>query len=395
MRKAVIRITGVVFAGQALFAMANNAQGVLLTNFIDAFHLESAWQGLPNAAANIGVLSAMLLAVPIASRVGKPALYAAGMGLMGLMLALAGAAPSAFFLVTAYLLTGFAFGCIDTTSSSIIADIHEGRRASMLMGLLHAVYGAGGMLAPILMTAALAGGASWRAVLWALAAAAGAVCILCAKVFSRAREALPQAASAPARMTREDIAVFARQPGNLPIVLCAMFFCAHQCCVYLWISRIIGIGYNAPEMGAAALSLFWVGTVLSRLLVPALRLPALWYMRVGMLLCAAVLAAGAALGGAVVLCGAAGLAGLLGGAMIPVTLTEINRRNRSRSMLSITAVLLTTALSAILCAPLVGFVVARTSLAAGLVVSAVFALGSGAAAFGIGRGDTSPLQRTV
>lgn len=385
MRKAVVWVTGVVFAGQVLFAMGNNAQGVLLTSFIETFHLESAWQGLPNAAANIGVLSAMLLTLPMASRVGKLTLYAAGLGLMGLMLALAGAAPSALLLVAAYLATGFAFGCIDTTSSSIIADMHQGRRASMLMGFLHAAYGVGGILAPVLMGTALAGGASWRTVLWVLSAVVCMVFVLCAQVFARARGALTQAAAAPARTTRADIAAFARQPGNLPIVLSAMLYCAHQCCVYLWISRIISIGYNAPELGALALSLFWVGTVLSRLLVPALRIPALWYMRLSMLLCAAALAIGAAFGVAAGLCVAAGMAGLLGGAMIPVTLTEINRRNRSRSMLSITAVLLTTALSAIICAPLVGFIVARTSLVAGLVVSAVFALGSGAAAFGIGK----------
>lgn len=383
MKKAALWVTGVVFLGKVLFAMANNAQGVLLTSYIDAFGLTSSAQGLPNAAANAGVLLAMILSVSMAARIGKPKLYALGLGLMAVMLAVTGAAQSALWLIAAYFVMGFGFGSIDTTASAIVADLHQGKRASMMMGVLHAVYGTGGILAPILMTAALSAGATWRAVLWVLAGVSAAAFVLCTVVFSREKERLAVHTATPGRLTLTDMRLFVRQKGNLLIVLCVGCYCAHQCSVYLWITRIIGVGYGNEALGAAALSLFWVGTVASRLLVPLTGITTVRYLRYGMLAAAVLLGAGAAIGGAVVVCIAAALSGLAGGAVIPMSLSEISRRNPERSMLSITAVLLTTAVAAIICAPLIGFVVGKTALIAGLVVSAVFALCSAVSAFGI------------
>ncbi len=384
MKKALFWVTGAVCLGHMLFAMANNGQGVLLTSFIDAFSLSSGAQGLPNAAANVGVLAAMLLAVPMAARTGKPALFAGGLTLMAVTLALAGAAASAAGLMLAYLAMGFGFGCVDTCASAIVADLHQGRRASLWMGVLHAVYGTGGILAPILMTAALSAGAGWRAVLFTLSGVVGGAVVLSALIFSKARTALPAASAPPQKLSRKELLSFFGQRGNLALVLSTAFYCAHQVSIYLWISRIIGVGYGNVPLGAAALSLFWVGTVLSRLLTPLTGLKTLPYLRFGMVLTSAVLLLGVLIGGAGVVCAAAALVGLIGGAFIPMALSEITRRNPAQSMLGITAVLLTTALSAILCAPLIGFIVDKTSLLSGLAVSDAFAAVCALCAFWVG-----------
>lgn len=383
MKRAIWGVTGVVCIGQMLFAIANVGQGMLLTSFIDAFGLQSSAQGLPNAAANAGVLLAMLLSVSMAARVGKTTLHTLGIGLMALTLALAGAAQGAVWLALSYLLMGFGFGFIDTTSSAIIADLHQGRYAATLMGVLHAVYGVGGILAPILLTAGLAAGATWRTALWVLSGLALLLCLGEGMLFLRARDRLPASAAPPVRLSLADVRAFARQRGNPLLLLCAVTYCAHQCSIYLWVNRIIGVGYGNPSLGAAALSLFWLGAVLSRLLVPALRLPTIAYLRYGMLASAALLMLGAVVGGPVAVCAATTLAGLLGGATLPMILSEINARNPSRSMLSITAVLLMTSVAAILCAPLIGFIVGKTALIAGIVVAAVAALACGLLAFGL------------
>ncbi|MDR0929555.1 MAG: MFS transporter [Oscillospiraceae bacterium] len=382
--RAVWLVTFVVFAGMALFAMGNNGQGVLLSSFIDAFSLESGMQGVPNATANLGVMLAMLLAMPLASRFGKLSLFLIGLSLMAVMLSLAGAAHSAIGLIAAYCACGFGFGLIDTCASSIVADLHQGGRAPMLMGMLHAVYGLGGILAPVWMTALLAsGGAAWRVVLWILGGLSASVFVAGMVVVRRVGHELPAAVSPPGKITRADLLAFARQNCNVLLICCAACYCAHQSSLYLWISRVIGVGYDNPTLGAVALSLFWVGTVASRLLVPLLRVTAVSYVRIGMLATAAAVLFGALVGGAGVLCAVTALAGLLGGATLSMLLTEMTRRNPDRSMLAITAILLTTAIAAIICAPLIGFIVGQTSLIAGMFISGVFAVGCAGCMFGV------------
>ncbi|MDR3050621.1 MAG: MFS transporter [Oscillospiraceae bacterium] len=377
MKRTALWVTAVVFLGMFLFATSSNAQGVLLSGFINTFSLTSAAQGLPKAAAKVGVLQAMLLSIPLAARTGKPRLFAMGLGIMAVMLALCGAAPSALLLTVCYFLVGFGFGCVDTSSSAVISDLHQGPRGAMLMGVLHAVYGVGGILAPLWMTPLLGGGATWRTVLWILAAACALCCAACFWVFNRAGGALAGHMAPQSALKWADLRAFAAQKGNLPLVVVMACYCAHQVSIYLWITRIIGETYPAhAALGAVALSLFWVGTVLSRLIVPALRIPAGHYLRAGMALTALTLLVGLSIGGAVALCVATALAGLFGGAVIPMTISDMTRRNPQRSMLGITALLLTTGLSAIVCAPLIGFVVGKTSLLAGAVVSALFAAGS-------------------
>lgn len=374
MKKAVLWVTAVVFVGKVLFAMANISQGVLLSDFIHTFSLEMAWQGAPNAATNIGVLIAMLFSVPLAAKLGKLWLFAGAVFGISLMLAFIGAAGSAPMLIAGYALVGFAFGALDTTASSIVADLHRGPRAPMMMGILHAAYGTGGILAPIWMTSALEAGATWRAVLFVLSGAMLIAFAACAFVFGRAKDVLPKKAAPDDRLTASALRAFAQKPGNVTIMLCAACYCAHQVSIYLWISRVIGEGYGNVAMGAAALSLFWVGTVLSRLLVPLLRVNTVHYVRFCMPGAAVILLVCAALGGPVPALIASALSGLLGGATLPMLLSEITRRNEGRSMLSVTAVLVTTGLSAIVCAPLIGYVVGVTSLGAVLFVSGAFAV---------------------
>lgn len=383
MKRAVWMVTLVVCLGKMCFAMANNAQGVLLTDYINTFGLTGSMQGLPSAAAHVGNLLAMLLSVPLAARVGKLSLHAVGLAVMALMLALAGTASYTFWLVAAMLMMGFGFGSVDTTASAIVADLHTGKQGRFMLGVLHAAYGLGGILAPVLMTAALSAGTSWRYILWALAVVVGVVFLVAWVVFSRAQDQLATESAPPDKVTLADLKGFLLQPGNVVIISCAACYCAHQASIYLWVSRIIGTGFSDVALGAAALSLFWVGTVISRLVVPLTGITPVRYMRVGMLVTGAVQTVAFVAGSAALICVAAALSGFAGGASLPMLLAEIKERNASRSMLAITAVLLTTAVAAIVCAPLIGFVVGQTTLLAGVAVAAVFAFASGAAAFAL------------
>lgn len=381
MKKTILWVTSIIFISKILFAMANISQGVLLSDFIATFSLKSSGQGITSAAASAGTIIAMLLSVPIASRIGKLRLFSGALLLIMLMLFCAGAAPTALLLTAAYCLMGFGFGSLDTTASAIVADLHQGPRAPLMMGLLHAAYGSGGILAPIILTAALTRGTSWRTVLFALGTVVLAAGIVCLIIFSRAKEKLPLQAQPTNKLTRAGLLAFARHPGNLALVLCGVGYCAHQASISVWIVRVIGEGFGNAELGAVALTLFWIGTVLSRLIVPLLGISTVRYIRWSLLLAAALLLFSGVIAIPIVLCVASAIAGLLGGATLPMLLSEISARNPDQSMLSITAILLTTGVATMFCSPLIGFIIGKTALIAVPFISAAFAMLCAGSAF--------------
>lgn len=381
MKKVIWIVTITIFAGKMLFAMAINAQGILLTSFINTFHLESSAQGMPVAATNVGILLSMLLAVPLAAKIGKPGLFAMGLGIIAFMLVCVGVSQSALWLIAGYAIMGFGFGFVDTTASTIIADMHEGKRAALMMGLTHAAFGTGGILSPIVMKGALNAGADWRSVIMVLGAVIGVVFLFTTILFQRKQDQLPKNAGKPARLTVSAIQSFIQKPGNLWIVVCTAFYCAHQSTLYLWIDRILGVGFNSTALAATALSLFWIGTVVSRLVTPLLRLKTIPYLKLCMITTAILLGLSMLSGSALFICIAVGLSGLLGGATIPMALYEITSRNPKQSMVAVTAVLLCMSLFNMICGPFVGFVVGHTTLIAGLAVSAIAALCCGMSTF--------------
>lgn len=381
MKKVIWAVTIAIFVGKILFAMAVNAQGILLTSFINTFNLQSSLQGMPAAATNAGILLSMLLAVPLASKAGKPGLFAIGLGIIACMLVLVGASTSALWLITGYAIMGFGFGFVDTTASTIIADIHEGKRAAMMMGLTHAAFGTGGILSPIIMKSAMSAGVSWRSIALTLGAMTGIVFLFTVLLFQRKKDELPKSMSKPHRLTGTAIQSFFKKPNNIWIVICTGFYCAHQSTLYLWIDRILGIGFNSTGLAATALSLFWIGTVISRLVTPLLRLKTISYVKLSMITTAILLGLSVLSDNALFICIAVGLSGLLSGATIPMALYEITSRNPEQSMVAVTAVLLCMSLFNMLCGPIVGFIVGQTTLIAGLVVSAVAALCGGMSTF--------------
>ena len=158
-----------VFLCLILFALFSTSQGVLLTPMVAHYGLTESQQGATNAALNIGCAAALLTSLFVMGRVSKPRLMLMAFCLTILFILPAALKPSFVLLTGIYLLVGVAVGYIDTLASSAMADLFHGKMAARMMGALHAMFGVGGMVSPVVMGSLMRGGLQWNQVYLVLA----------------------------------------------------------------------------------------------------------------------------------------------------------------------------------------------------------------------------------
>jgi len=132
----------------------------------------------------------------ILARVGVGQLLAIGTTLTAMALALEALAPSLWVVAIGFVLFGFGFGSTDSALNAHAAG-HFGARQ---INWMHASYGLGATTGPLLVTASLSNGLSWR---WTYGAMAVALAVL-AWVFSLARRRWDMPATSPLPRLNED-----------------------------------------------------------------------------------------------------------------------------------------------------------------------------------------------
>lgn len=133
--------------------------GVAWPSMRIGFGLGQALLGLPLAISALAYFCSGLLAGRLMLRLGIGRLLAASTALVAVSVFGYSLAPSFFLVLGAAVLVGFGSGAIDAALNTYAARSFRPRH----MTWLHAAYAAGAMAGPAIMTAALAGGASWRA----------------------------------------------------------------------------------------------------------------------------------------------------------------------------------------------------------------------------------------
>jgi fucose permease len=202
----------------------------------------------------------------IPARVGVGRLLAMGTMLTALALALEALAPSLWVVAGGFMLFGFGFGSTDSALNAHAAQ-HFGARQ---INWMHASYGLGATTGPLLVTALLSNGLSWR---WAYGTMAVALAAL-AWVFASARrrwdmpaastlplpdESSPGPSRAPLRQTRP-----------VAVILSALSFVAVETGIesgagiwgYIFLTAGRGLSHDAAGVAVSAYwAMMFVGRV--------------------------------------------------------------------------------------------------------------------------------------
>ena len=183
------------YAGFVLVGVKNGAVGVLLVAQMNDYGVNQATIGLTFFAGSAGYVVASLSTGPLVSRFGFRIALAAAGGLAflagGLYLA---TRPPFVMFVLALVITGYGTGALESMLNAYLAAFDG---ATTLLNRLHAFFGVGALIGPVL-AAWITGFASWR-VVWLVMAAA---CVPLAAGFlaaypGRAGVAAPETPGAP------------------------------------------------------------------------------------------------------------------------------------------------------------------------------------------------------
>ena len=375
-----------VFLCLILFALFSTSQGVLLTPLISHYGLTESQQGMPNAALNIGCAAALISSLMVMGRISKPKLMLIAFAATVVLILPPAVKPPFVWLVALYFLVGIAVGYIDTLASSAIADLFHGQMAARMMGALHAVFGIGGVISPVVMGALMKGGLEWNQVYLVLGCAGAALSLYVFPVGRGWMRDASEEKTGSLRLSGAMLRRFLCSREQALMLISVLMYAYYLGGVTVWSERFIDIELHNGQLGAITLSLFWLGMTACRLLAPFVKVSPVRYIQAATLISAAVLTGGIRSGNAYVMCAAAVITALLAGAVIPMILHVSCERFSENTLLATTAILLCVYAGQALGPAVIGQMEAASSIGAGLLTCAAAVWLSGLAALGVGSG---------
>ncbi len=276
-------LIGIAYMSFVALGIPGGLLGVAWPSTMRAFGLSLDDIGIVLIALTAGSLLSSFASGPITSRFGAGWVLAlsssfAAAGMLGFALA-----PTWWFVVLSGALIGVAAGGVDSALNVYFAENFDSR----LMSWLHACFGLGATIGPVLMTSLLVAGHSWR---WGYAVV-GVAQIVLAICFGLTAERWRE----PARGFREAAASPSRRASvasslRLPIIWLSVG-------VFLLAAGVEAVAGQWPytlftevrgvDLGVARLliSVYWGSLTLSRILygIAGSRLSVVFSLRVGML----------------------------------------------------------------------------------------------------------------
>jgi FHS family Na+ dependent glucose MFS transporter 1 len=376
--------TGVLFGAIFFMSSSHALRASLLTSMIDHYGLASSQQGFPSSVASLGSMLAMLLSFALMGRVKKPTLLLIAAGLSTVLLFPQYLLPGYAAFIALNLLFGIALGIMDTLLSSSMADLHAGRRAAAMMSALHACYGVGGIVSPMVYGAILKSGAPWNSVYLATMGFGVLLLIYMAPVSLR-QSALPASADIQASglITRAGLKDFFKDRHLAALTGFALFFGLFLGGINTWIIRFVNVTYSA-KLGDLTLSLVYLGITAGRLVTPLTGIGQTTYLKLMGFVAWALLSAALLIGSGGATVALICLAFFLSGSMLPFALSAACQLNRRNTMLASTILFFALYVGQTICAPLIGAVEARAGLPLAMEICYLFAaVSSGCALIGL------------
>jgi MFS transporter, FHS family, glucose/mannose:H+ symporter len=234
----------------------------LIRSIEHAFDQNDAGIGVAYLAYAIAYGAGSVLGGQVIERVGRRPILAGAAALHGVGIAGLGLAPSWPFFVIAMLPAGIGAGCLDGGSNGLVLDVYrEGRGRAM--NLLHISFSVGALLAPLVIGRAIAAGTSWNTIMMVsavpLAGLAVAYVIVPMPTGRRVGDVSPGGRSVAGALLSGPL---------LLLGVAIASYVAAEIGVSNWLVRFLE---PAPIATATlALSLFWTGATVGRLLSSAI-----------------------------------------------------------------------------------------------------------------------------
>ena len=327
---------------------ANSAQGVLLSSYIDFYGLHSASQGLMSTFQSAGCVAACLCILFIAGRIKRWYILIFSAASLFLSMLLIGAKPVFFLLLSFYFIIGLGYASASNVSSSLASDLYKG--SSGAMGMVHAFFGLGGLLAPLVLQAAL------DRISWNWVCVLDAVVIMLVLIFylislKSSKQVICELKDTGNKISAADVRAFFSRGRNILLLIGTFGYMAYQNGVNVWISRYTSVELGTADLGALTLSLFWVGNTIARLTVTRIKVRTELLFSAGCLISAAAFGVGLMANNSVTMLVCIIICGIASGASIPQLYHMGCTWNHESSLLPTSVLGLTMFISCMITAP--------------------------------------------
>lgn len=255
-------IKALTFAMFMMFAMTTDAVGVIIPRVIQDYGLGLTAAGSFHYASMGGIALAGLCLGFLADRMGRKAAILVGLGVFAGASFLFAVGREFLFFVALLFLSGLAIGVFKTAALALIGDITRSTREhTSTMNLVEGFFGVGAIVGPAIVTALLAGGASWK---WLYVIAGGLALILVIMALT-VRYPTTRKSEEPASI-RASLQVM-RDPFAQAFSAGAMLYVGVETAIYVWMPTLLQ-DYAGPAVliAAYALSIFFVLRVVGRFL---------------------------------------------------------------------------------------------------------------------------------
>ena len=364
--------TAAILVMMMFLAAVHQLRPAQLTHMIGFYSLSDSMQGLPASLYSVGLMLAMILAMLLTGRIRKPLLLLIAFIASSLTLLPQYIMPPFSMFICLNVLMGIALGLLDSLVSANMADLHTGRRGAIMMSMLHASYGVGGMIAPMAYSGLLNVGVSWNALFLYAAAAGGLMLIYVAPVSLRQTAFSADGKGESAKLSYASFRTFFTDRSMLTFI--ALMFCF---AVFFngsnnWLIRYVEVSCDSA-IGGVVLSMVFVGLTAGRLFVPLIPIPTDKYLKFSGFAYTAIMLAALTTRSDIVMAICSCVACIIAGPVIPYAMSLACGRMQSNTLMASTMLNLALAVGQIVIAPIMGALEGAIGLDYAMAFAYIFA----------------------
>ncbi len=326
-RRFFVSLCLLQFAGN----FANSLQGVLLSSYIEEYGLQSTTQGMMGTFASVGCFFSAFLVLLLAGKIKRQHFVIFSGVFMSAALLFISSKPQFIVFLILHFLIGVGYASNSNLCSSLVNSLTG--NSGKAMGILHAAFGLGGLLAPIILNACLES-ISWNFAAFVDGIVVAAIYINYVFTLKASRNITATLAEKRENITSEDVKKYFSNKKNAFLLLGTFGYQGFQYGIAVWIARYSDMNLSVAGYGALILSSFWIGTAAARIIVPNIKLPTETLFSFGCFVSAATLLLGVAAGQTWLMFICIILSGFASGASVPQTYQLGAVWNEGRSLLS-------------------------------------------------------------
>lgn len=261
MRLIVYCLFGIMF----FFAISSTMIGILVPEIIADYSLTNTEIGIIGSVQSIGSITAMIFGGVLSDRFPKLRLIMISFAAYTALLFGIGAAPAYAMLLVLFLGLGIANSYLNLLISAFISEAYGERRTAYL-NMVHAFFSIGSLAGPAYASLFLQNGQTWNRSFINL----GIFCSIVTLLFVTLAIPVKETASSAGNKTFfKDVYRLLTDKHILVLSLLCSAYMGHQSAVGLWIAAYMQDGLGLSQaLGSTALTLFWAGIVVGRLMQP-------------------------------------------------------------------------------------------------------------------------------